>query len=192
MKIIRFWKFDNLVEVVGDFGKRHVLVAGGFIEISDVEEIIEKVREVDEKYGTISQIFDAKTIAGKNHIHHASKLALESLENGRAFAKSSSIELTCWVAGMRQINKSLERVGVKEDSNEIAIVTIGEKKVEANEAQDELIQDMGVEKNEQVLEVDEEKKENLMEIYSISEKQLENMPIEKMIMEKVALLSLEQ
>lgn len=181
-----------MVEIVGDFGKRHVLVTGGFVEIKDVEKIIEKLDEVDGKYGTISQVFDAKTIAGKTHVRHASKLALESLESGRSFAKSSSIELTCWVAGMRQINKSLDRVGVKEDSSEIVIVTIGEKESEALEAQKELIQDMGVEKDEQVLEIDEDKKENLAKIYSISEKQLKIMPLKKMVMENVALLSLEQ
>ncbi len=181
-----------MVEITGEFGERQVLVTGGFAEIENIEKIIEKLNEIDEKYETISQLFNASTIAGKNHLYHASKLALEALENGQAFAKSPSIELTCWVAGMRQIKKSLKRVGVDEDSNKIALVTIGEKKTKAEEAQKEILQTLDVERDEQVLEIDKDKEKRLGKIFSISEKQLEIMPIDRLVMEKVALLSLEQ
>lgn len=181
-----------MVKINGNFGKRHVLVTGGFAEIEDIEKIIEKIDKIDERYDTISQLFDATTIAGKNHILHASKLALEALESGKAFANSSSIELTCWVAGMRQINKSLESVGVKEDLDKIVLVTIGEEKSVTEEAQKELFKTLNLEKDESVLEIDEEKREKLIEIFSLSEKQLEIMPLEKLVLEKVALLSLEK
>jgi len=178
--------------IVGEFGKKNILVSGGYANIEDIPGLIETLDEIDSKYGTISQVFDADFIAGKNHILQASRLALDSLERGRAFANDPSIELTCWTAGMRQINKSLDRVGVKEDSERIAIVTIGEDVEKVKKAQDDTVEEISMDLDDDVLDIDEEKEKNLTDAYSLSEDQLETHSIDELVIEKVALLSLEQ
>ncbi len=178
--------------IVGEFGERNVLVRGGHAHIQDIPEIIETLSEIDSKYGTISQIFDANFIAGKTHILQASKLALDSLERGRAFADDPSIELTCWTAGMRQINKSLDRVGVKEGSGDIVIATIGEDSENIEQAQTDVLEELSVDVDDEVLDIDEEKEKALADEYSLSGEQLEAHSVDELVMEKVALLSLQQ
>jgi len=178
--------------ITGEFGERNVLVKGGWVEIQDIPEIIETLSEIDSEFGTTSQVFDANFIAGKNHILRASKLALDSLERSRAFADNPSIELTCWTAGMRQIDKSLDRVGVKGGSGGIVVVTIGTESEKVEEAQSNILKELSVDVDEGVLDIDEEKEKALAEAYSLSEEQLETHSVDDLVMEKVALLSLQQ
>ena len=167
-----------MVEIKGSFGTRHVKSAGGLAEFDDIEKVI--------------RIVDASRVAGKEHVVHSAKLALDSLERGRSFADSPSIELTCWVAGLRQINKSLERVGINEDSREIAVVVVGDSSSKVDEAIEKIFEELGIVREDQVLEIDDEKIETIKEAFSISESQLKVSPLKDIILEKVALLSLEQ
>lgn len=181
-----------MIEIHGSFGRRQVEISGGHTNIKDIEKTIKILEEVDKKNGTISQLFDANKIAGKNHLLHSTKLALESIESGKAFADSPRIELTCWTAGLRQISKSLDRVGIKKGSKKIALATIGNKASTVNKTQSEIFQKIGVESDEKVLEVNSEKIEDLQTAFSISEKQTELFPLEEVVRERIALLSLDQ
>lgn len=181
-----------MTKITGNFGKRSILISGGQSQIEEIEETIKKIEKIDKKHETISQLFDASKIAGKKHLLHSSKLALEAIENNRSFADSPNIELTCWTAGLRQINKSLERVGIKEDSEKIAIITIGKNYSKVEKAHNEIFQELGMEEDEGVLEITDDKINNLKEAFSVSQEQVEVSDLEKMILEKVALLSLKQ
>lgn len=181
-----------MFEISGEFGGRTVKISGGYAQFEEIEEALEKIEEIDKKHRTVSQIFDASRIAGKKHLLHSSKLALESLESGESFAENPRIELICWTAGLRQINKSLDRMGLTENSNTIAAVTIGKEKQKVKKAQKEIFRELDIEEEAEVLEVSEEKREDLKKAFSISENQLEVSSIEDIILEQVALLSLEQ
>ncbi len=131
-------------KIKGEFGERFIEISGGKKEIEKIDEAIKKLEEIDESNGTISQIFNAEKIAGESHLLHASKLALEALERGESFADTPRIELTCWTAGLRQINKALDRVGVEKNSEEIAIVSIGEEKEGVEKAQKAIFQELDI------------------------------------------------
>lgn len=181
-----------MFKIEGSFGERWVGISGGRIVVDSVEGLLEKVEEVDDSFGTISQLFEAPRIAGEKHLLHASKLALEALEKDRSFADSPSIELTCWAAGLRQINKSLDRVGIKSNSEKVAIITIGESSSDVRKAMEELIRALDLEQDEEVLDVTPEKIDILRDSFSISSNRLETAPLQELILEKVALLSLEK
>ncbi len=178
--------------IKGSFGEKYVGITAGRADIESIDEIIEEINVIDEEYDTVSQIFDASKIFGKNHLLQSSKLTLEALEDGETFANSPAIELTCWTAGSRQINKSLERVGVKEGSDQpVSAVTIGDDTESVEEAQEKITQNLKIRKDEKALEVSEEKIEGLKKTFSITEKQLEVSTPEKIVLEQIALLSLE-
>ena len=181
-----------MVEIKGNFGKKEVRIAGGHVEIGDIEKILKDIEETDDEFGTTSQIFNASRIAGRNHLLQASKLALEALENKNSFADSPRIELTCWAAGLRQINKALPRVGIQEGKNDVVILTIGENRQIVKKTQEKLFETLGIEENEKVPEIDDEKREEIADSFSISENQLEVASLEELVLEKVALLSLDQ
>lgn len=181
-----------MAKLKGSFGNRSVKITGGRAEIKDIEKVLEIVDELDGEHGTTSQLFDAKRIAGKEHILHASKLALESLEGGNPFANSPKIELTCWVAGLRQIDKALEGFGIKEGAGNIAVVTIGEREDEVETVQRKILKGLNIEEDREVLELTEDKIEGLQEQFSITQNQLEVSSIQGLVLEKIALLNLEK
>lgn len=183
---------EEMTKIRGNFGERWVAISGGKSTIDDIENIIGKVNEIDESFGTISQLFDASRIAGKQHLLHASKLALESLGRERSFADSPSIELTCWVAGLRQINKSLDRVGIRSDSDEIVLVVIGEQESDVWNSLKKISEEIDLGENENFLEITDERVNTLKEAFSISQNQLDVTSIQEIVLENVALLSLEQ
>lgn len=180
----------KMIEIQGNFGRRLVEISGGRTELGDVEKTIEEIEKIDRAEATTSQIFDARRIAGKQHLIHASKLALEARERGKSFADSPKIELTCWTAALRQIDKAIDRVGVKTGSNEIAIMTIGENKTRVKEANKRIHRALGIERDDKVFEIDDEKVENLKEAFNISQKQEEISSPKNIILEKIGLLSL--
>lgn len=181
-----------MIELKGSFGKRFVEISGGLGEIGGIEKAVGTIKEIDESHGTTSQIFNASRIAGKSHLLHSSKLALESLESGNSFADSPRIELTCWTAGLRQIKKALKRVGIKENSKEIVVVTIGEKESKVNESHQNILRELKIKEDEKILELDEKSLNDLTEGFSISPEQLKVSSPEEIVLEKIALLELEK
>ncbi len=180
-----------MIEVKGNFGKRFIDIYGGKSEKIQIEKALEKIDEIDNSNKTISQIFDANNIVGKKHLLHASKLALEAIENDQSFADSQKIELTCWVAGRRQIDKAIRLVGVKKDSKKIALITIGKDDKKVKETRKRIVKSLNITREGSVFEMTDKKKEKLIKIYSISDKSLKNYSIEELILENTALLSLE-
>lgn len=181
-----------MIELKNDFEKRIVDIYGGRGKVGEVEKALETIRKADDSHGTISQLFNARVIASQEHLLHASKMALKSLESGGYFANSPEIELTCWVAGRRQINKAIERVGIKSGTEEIAAVTIGENEKEIVKTQNEIFEELGLEEDEKVLNVTGEEIEDIRNAFSLSKEQLEVSEPEELVLEKIALLRLEK
>lgn len=175
----------------GDFGERYVSIVGGVVGIEDVTGVVDILSEIDSEFGTVSQIFDAEKIAGRDHLLLAARLAFDAMERDRSFADDSSIELTCWAAGMRQINKSLEKVGVKEGENGVVLFVSGEDEESVEQAREACLERLGIDGNDDFVGVDG-CEEVLSETFDLSEDRLEVYPIEELVMEKVSLLSLEQ
>ncbi len=181
-----------MMEIHGDFGKRFVEVAGGRIELNDIEEVIRSIEDIDESNETVSQLFDASCVAGSDHLFHSVRLALDALERDRAFANSSRIEFTCWVAGLRQINKSLDCVGISEETESVAVLIVGQSSSKVEKSLNDIFDQLDIERMDEVLEIDDKKFENLLDIYSIDESRAGAFSLKDLILEKVALLSLEQ
>ena len=180
-----------MIELEGNFGKKFIDIYGGGAKEIGIEDALATIDQIDDSNNTISQIFDAENIAGKKHLLHAAKLALEAIKNDQSFADSPKIELTCWVAGKRQINKAIKKVGVNKESKKIAFITIGEDSEKVKETEERILESLEIEKDEDALKLNDQGKKRLQNIYSISEEMLEHYSIEEIILENTALLSLE-
>ena len=181
-----------MLTLAGLFGKRALNIIGGKMTVRDVEETFRRLARIDDEHGTTSQIFDARFIAGKAHLAHAAKLALTAQSTRRNLTSSLGLELVCWAAGARQINLALERVGLREGSIEVAILTLGRSREAVRRAQADIFSEFGIKRDDSTLELTPEKARSLQSIFSISEKELEVAPIEKLVLERIALLSLER
>lgn len=178
-------------KIKGSFGEKSVSLSGGEIDIGDVEDAFSTLQEIDEREGTVSQVFEASRIAGESHLLHSAKLAYEAIEKGKSFADSPGIELTCWVAGLRQINKSLEKVGIDDGTEKAAVIVIGNDLSGVQKAREGIFESFFTARDDSVIDYGEWKRDSLIESYDISKGQEKVSCVEDMVLEKVALLSLE-
>jgi len=182
----------HLFELKGAFGKRIVGVMGALADVQDIDAMLKILATIDKRSHTIGQIFDADHTAGKKHLVHAAKLALTAQATHMNFADSLNIELVCWVSGMRQIVRAFDRVGVHKGCNRVAILTIGKSREEVKRAQTETLRELNLHRDDKVLDVNSKKIFTLMKAFDISKKELEIASIDKLVLEKVALLSLQR
>ena len=182
----------HLFELRGAFGKSIVGVMGALADVKDIDAMLKTLAIVDKRSQTISQIFDADCIAGKEHLVHSAKLALTAQATHMNFADSLNIELVCWVSGLRQIARAFERVGVRKGCNHVAVLTIGKSREGVKRAQTETLRELNLDRDDKVLDVDSNKISTFMKVFNISKKELEIAPVEKLVLEKVALLSLQR
>jgi len=182
----------GMFELKGAFGERVVGVLGGRAEVESVNCVLRTLAAVDKKTRTVSQVFDASGIAGVAHLVHAARFALTAQATRMNFASSLNIELICWVAGERQINRAFERVGLREGCKKVAILTIGETREQVKRAQAEIARELSIERNDKVLDVTREKTAALLQAFEIQKHELKIAGVEKLVLERVALLSLQR
>jgi tRNA threonylcarbamoyladenosine modification (KEOPS) complex Cgi121 subunit len=182
----------GMFKLRGPFGERIVGVVGGRASTRDVDEFLGKLAKADRKNRTTSQAFDASSIAGKGHLVHAARLALVAHATKKNFASSLNIELVCWVAAERQIARAFKKVGLRESSKELAILTLGDSRARIRHALANICRGLGIERDDGVLELTREKVGSLRKVFSISEDELKIAPLQKLVLERVALLALER
>jgi len=182
----------RLFELKGAFGKSIAGVMGALADVQDIDAMLKTLAIIDKRSHTIGQIFDADRIAGEEHLVHAAKLALTVQSTHMNFADSLNIELVCWVSGLRQIVRAFDRVGVRKGCNRVAVLTIGKRREEVKRAQTETLRELNLDRDDKVLDVYSNKIPMLMKVFNISKKELEIAPIEKLVLEKIALLSLQR
>ncbi|QSG01384.1 KEOPS complex subunit Cgi121 [Natranaeroarchaeum sulfidigenes] len=102
------------------------------IVVDDVDAFVETLAEIGEEYDCTIQAFDARYIAGREHVERARTLADRAIERGENVARDRSVEILLYAAGRRQINDALE-MGLEAGDNE-AVVLIDGQRESADEA----------------------------------------------------------
>lgn len=176
--------------VKGPFGVRVVGVAAGIFSIDNVDEFLCKLTEVDRRGSTVTQAFKASCISGVEHLIHAARLAIIANENKTGFASSLAIELICWTAAERQIGRAFDKIGVRKGEDSLAILSIGTSSAQVSGTVSKIFQEFAAEWDNTLLELKPEKFSELQKIFSISQDEITIAPIQKIILERVALLAL--
>lgn len=165
---------------------RRVMILGGRPKIP-VAEMLHLVAEIDSKHSTITQVFDAEKVAGKEHLLHAAFLALLSEDRGERFANDPRLNLLCWAAAERQIGVALKKMGINLETKEVAVMIVGRDPSSVSSSAEEVSRFL--ERDDDVLNLDEEKRKRLSEVFSLPPIREE---VEKLVLEKIALLELEK
>lgn len=179
-------------ELRGTFGKRVIGIVGGKLGNEEVNLVLEELARIDRRHGTVSQIFDASCIAGKDHLLQAARLSLISEATGKKFASSLNIELACWAAAERQIVRAFGKVGVRKGTSEVAILTLGKPRSAVKKSIDDFVRELLVGRDDDVIELTPKKIPTLLKIFSIPKSELEISDIQKLVLERIALLCLQR
>lgn len=177
-------------ELKGPFGRRVVGVAGGRGMVVNTDEFLRALAVVDKVKGTTSQVFDALRVAGVEHLVHAARSALIARATKNNFASSLGIELVCWVAAERQIERAFKKVGVQEGKKELAFVVIGTSRAQVKATMAKIFSELAIERDDAVLGLRRDKFSSIQQTFSISSEELGVVPLRKLILERVALLAL--
>ncbi len=177
-------------ELKGPFGRRVAGVSGGRGIVTNTDKLLQTLAIVDKAKGTTSQVFDASQVAGAEHLVHATRLALIAHSIKHNFASSLGVELACWVAAERQIRRAFKKVGVREGKMELAFVVIGTSHTQVKATMTQIFSELAMERDDKVLELRRDKFSTIQQTFSISSKELGVAPLQKLILERIALLAL--
>lgn len=162
----------------------------GTATIGSVEGFVDRLDAIGETHGCTLQAFDARSVAGREHLDAARRHADRAIDRDEAIARDRGVEILLYAAGRRQINRALEMgVGTGEQSVVVLIAgkTDGADESAAATAVEELLND------ERELEAcrDEARIRAFFDITD-AEREATTATLEELVIERVALLVVEQ
>lgn len=154
----------------------------------EIESVAKTLEQIDNMRNSccdvgIIQLMNADAIAGREHLQHGTIHAIKAFERGENLAKDLGIEILIRTSAQRQISKAFDILGLKEGKMNIAVVMIDCPDYFIDELSDIFT------RNDAVLEADES---ILMNLYDISQKELKNINITDVLIDKTSKLIVEQ
>jgi len=176
-----------LIKKLEDFDKYVATVGFRNVKIKDLNNFFDMVRR---KVGEAHvQFFDAKLIAGWEHLYFAALNALNTFKNKINISKSVAVETLLYASAQRQIEKAVKLLGIKTDSSQVAVLIMAETKQRVVSTLRAISELMIGERDDSVLELTDGKVKGVMELFDISDLELEA-KLEKEGFEKEALIDL--
>ncbi|MDP2845818.1 MAG: KEOPS complex subunit Cgi121 [Candidatus Methanoperedens sp.] len=158
-----------------------IQILEGTLFIEDTEKFLQKLKKISKEQNITIQALDADKLAGEEHLRFAGEKAINSFKTGKNIANDLAKEIMLYAAGTRQISRAM-KLGVHKGKNNIALVAIG--KAPELSAFSEIAP-------APVLQYSESRKEALMDIFNITEEEIEAVGMDKipeLVLERVALV----
>ncbi len=158
-------------------------IVGARGTVGSVDAFMVRLREEASGLNLEVQAFDARMIFGEDHLRTAVEHAERAFARGTNVAKDRMMEILLYASGERQISTALEKVGLKEDGEGVALVIAGEGDVNA------LLRSLGLDRDDRLL----NGKEELLPAFGISEAEIGTVPRDRvfdLVLERVALVDL--
>ena len=163
----------------------NVEILGFTGEIESIPKTLEQIDNIRNSCCDVGiiQLMNADAIAGKEHLEQGVIHAMNAFKRGENLAKDLGIEILIRTSAQRQISKAFDILGLKEGEMNIAVVLIDCPDYFVDELSDIFT------RNDAVLEADES---ILKKIYEIPEKELKNMHITDVLIDKTSKLIVDQ
>ena len=158
----------------------NIQILGFRANIDSVGEVLGKINSIKDD-GEIIQLLNADSVVSKNHIIHGVNQAFLAFERGENLANDLSVEIVLRCSTQRQISKAFKILGLHEGNMNLCAVLIDSKDY-TKELSSLFIRD------DDVLIPDEDK---LIEMYKISDDELQNMSVEEIIIDRITKLTVD-
>lgn len=170
-------------------GNHKYIAVAGFknVKITDVNAFLNAVRQ--KIRDTCVQFFDARFIATEEHLFFAALNALRAFESKLSISNSLAMETLLFASAQRQITKATDILGIKAESQRVAVLIIGETQQTATTTLERISKIVPGERDDSVLELNKEKFEAVRRLFGISDFEL-NAKLEKTGLENEALVDL--
>jgi KEOPS complex subunit Cgi121 len=105
----------------------------GTADVADVTAFVDDLAAIGADHDAALQAFDARYVAGPEHLRVAVERANRAVERDDAIAEDRAVEILCYGAARRQINRALE-MGVSVGEGPVVVVVDGGDEDGATEA----------------------------------------------------------
>jgi len=180
-----FEEFNRYVEITGYRN----------IAFEKVEEFLKANRKQTLKEVDI-QFFEADLVATEQHLYFAVLNALRAFKDKTNISKSLAMETMLYASAQRQIQKSINLIGIKPETKNMAITIIGKKPKQIESLLQDLSICVGSQPNQTTLSITNDKKEKILKVFKITNSEIETLTecdleeaIVDLIIERVALLA---
>lgn len=166
------------------------------VKINNVKDFVKKIKEKLPSNVWI-QFFNASFIASWQHIFFAVINAKLSFKNQKNISKSIDIETLLYASAQHQINKAIQKIGIKPDTRNIAIVIVVKEEEQIPNVLLNITKYIGNNQDEAIIGFSNEKQKKIVDIFEISENEIESVlkddnifeAIKNIIIERMAILS---
>ncbi|MFC7044072.1 KEOPS complex subunit Cgi121 [Halobacteriaceae archaeon GCM10025711] len=110
----------------------------GVADVTDVDAFVARLSGIGDEFGCAVQAFDARLVAGEDHLATAVEHANRSFARGENVARDRAVEVLLYAAGRRQIDQALA-LGVEAGETPAVVVVDGEDEAGAADAVRELL-----------------------------------------------------
>ena len=158
----------------------NIQILGFRANIDSVGDVLGKINSIKDD-GEIIQLLNADSVVSKNHIIHGVNQAFLAFERGENLANDLSVEIVLRCSAQRQISKAFKILGLREGDMNLCAVLIDSK---------DYTKELSLlfTRDDDVLIPNEDK---LIEMYKISDDELQNMSVEEMIVDRITKLTVD-
>lgn len=165
-------------------------IIGAKGKIQDINSFLKKIITLSNRYDMVIQVFNADFVYGKDHLFSAVEHTIRSFKNRMNSLNSRSLEMLLYASGERQIQKAIEKIGIKNGNQKIAFIFIKEnnRKISDDEVE-HVLSSLNLKRDDKVLEGDVD----TLKRFGITEDELSTIPKSKygdLLLEKVALVDI--
>ena len=157
-----------------------IQILGFRANIDSVGDVLGKINSIKDD-GEIIQLLNADSVVSKNHIIHGVNQAFLAFERGENLANDLSVEIVLRCSAQRQISKAFKILGLREGEMNLCAVLIDSK---------DYTKELSLlfTRDDDVLIPNEDK---LIEMYKISDEELQNMSVEEIIVDRITKLTVD-
>jgi len=179
-----------------EYNKYAEITGYGNVKFAEVEAFLKANRE--ENSGNVDlQFFDAQLIATQEHLYFAALNALRAFKNKTNISKTPAMETMLYASAQRQIQKAIQRCGIKPQTKNVATVIIGDDPTQLETMVEAISLCVGGQPDEKVLEISKLKEQKITKTYQIEDEELKAVmknqnhaeAVFNLVIERVALLA---
>ncbi len=179
-------EYDQYVEITGYRG----------VSFEAAEALLKKNRKQTTQDLNV-QFFEADYVATSQHLYFAVLNALQAFQNKTNRSKTPAMETILYASAQRQIQKAIERCGIKPQTKNMALTIIGEDPKQIETTLETVNESIGSFPDETVLEMTKAKSTKIEKVFQLTKEELATVmtvgdqteAIVNLVIERVALLS---
>ena len=145
-----------MLQYIVEYGKYVEITGYKGVEFDKAEAFLKSTRKQTRQNVDI-QFFDAELIATQEHLYFAVLNALQAFQNKTNLSKSPAMETILYTSAQRQIQKAIERSGIKPQTKSMAVVIIGDDPKQIQNTLQAVTKSVGSKPDEGVLEMTKNK-----------------------------------